>query len=302
MNHINNPALEEYRRQWELTKLDKKLSLEDSAVSELQEYFGYKKEEIAYRFAVSEKALRDEWNNLFKNQPIEEKSVIEFYDKTHNEIFELMHWHYCRILDGPLQYVFALNIAQRKGYQHYMDFGSGIGTGGILFALNNFKVTLADISSTNLDFCKYRFRKRGINSKFIRLTSHEDNIESNKYDMITCFDVLEHAYNPLAILKKLKNALTDDGLLIINTPFAKDENRPMHIVNDIAIINRIRSLGFSYDWDLIKECRKKIDRPVFILERKNRNFLLNTLYFIYDSMPLSLKRKLSYIYKKYKNA
>jgi hypothetical protein len=119
----------------------------------------------------------------------------------------------------------------------------------------------------------------------------------NGYDVITCFDVLEHVLQPLRVLDTLKHALRDHGILIITVPFGKDDNRPMHIVTDRKIANAIRSAGFNYDWNLIKECEISITRSVLVLKKTRRSCIVNRLYFLYDNIPLNLKKFLSKSYK-----
>jgi 2-polyprenyl-3-methyl-5-hydroxy-6-metoxy-1,4-benzoquinol methylase len=126
--------------------------------------------------------LAKEWHIFFKSNPLENKSIINFYDRTQNEIFELMQWHYINSLNGSLQYVFSLDIAQRNSFKDYLDYGSGIGTGGILFAANGFTVTLADVSSQNLKYCRYRFEKRNLRAEFIDIK--DSQIKRNGYERI----------------------------------------------------------------------------------------------------------------------
>lgn len=293
---MENKIINEYSKTWELIKLDKTRSFEDNAILEIKDYFGYADENIKEIMASSEKLLAAEWNKHFLNKKLEESSIVNFYDKTKLEIFELMNWHYFSFKNGPLQYVFALDVGQRNDYINYLDYGSGIGSGGILFALRNFKVTLADISSANLEFCKYRFRKRSLEVNLIDLKKNKP--KKREYDIITCFDVLEHAWNPIEILKILRDALKDSGILIINTPFKKDRKKPMHIATNKKIANNIRSTGFSHDWNLVIECERNIKRQVFVLKKQNRNFVLNKMFFIYDNMPIFAKRMLSCYYRK----
>lgn len=40
----------------------------------------------------------------------------------------------------------------------------------------------------------------------------------NKFDIIICADVLEHLYDPLAVLRKLKHCLIKDGIFILSIP------------------------------------------------------------------------------------
>jgi hypothetical protein len=50
----NGIKLEEYLKIWETTKIEKNLSLFDSAMFELQDYFGYSKDETFFRLRNSE--------------------------------------------------------------------------------------------------------------------------------------------------------------------------------------------------------------------------------------------------------
>lgn len=40
----------------------------------------------------------------------------------------------------------------------------------------------------------------------------------NSFDVIICADILEHLFNPLAVLKKLKPYLKNDGIFILSVP------------------------------------------------------------------------------------
>ncbi len=290
--------MQDYIKVWESIKLDRNLSFKDNAVKELQLYFGYSKDRIDYYLSNGEKILADEWNRKFKDNKITDHSIIEFYDKTESEIFELMNWHYNRYEDGPLQYVFAFEVAERNGFKSYLDYGSGIGTGGILFGLNNFKVTLADISSTNLKFCEYRFKQRKVNAELMDLKNQA--FSGQKYDLITCFDVLEHAIDPIGILKKLRLLLNNGGMLIISTPFNEDEKRPMHIMTDKSITNRLRTLGYVYAWDLMQEYKKNTRREISVLLKASHNIISNTAYHIYYNSLLKIKMVISKIYNRLK--
>lgn len=281
-------AVEEGFKLWAKTLLsNKEERLIDSAVSEICEYLSKGEEEVRGMLVEADKLLATEWAQKEINRD-DEKSVVNFYNCTNLEIFDLMNWHYSRISNVPLQYVFAFDIAKRLGYKDYLDYGSGIGSGGILFAMNGFKVTLADISNTNLQFCKFRFNKRNLDAEFIDIKTKE--ILPPCYDFITCFDVLEHTRNPIKILKTLRNSLGDNGILIINTNFEKDGKRPMHIANDKTVDNKIRSLGFRYERNMSRECRKRFGIYTVVLRKSHRHFVFNKLLLIYDCTFLQLKR------------
>jgi len=267
ITRITNLKKREYIKIWHKAIChNKNLSIFNNAIIELQEYFGLQKEQIEHLLLNSEIMLKDEWVNFFLKNDFEESNIIRFYDSTQQEIFELMCWHYIKFLDGPLQYVFALKIALNNKFTTYLDYGSGIGTGGILFAQNNFSVTLADISTTNLDFCRYRFKKRNLKAEFIDLKNQY--LQDKRFDIITCFDVLEHTCEPIKIIISLVNALNDNGLLLLNIPISEDRNRPMHIVKDKKIIEKIDSIGLYYNRLLMQMCKDDIGRDILFLSKQ----------------------------------
>jgi hypothetical protein len=53
---------------------------------------------------------------------------------------------------------------------------------------------------------------------------------SNYYDLITCFDVLEHVPDQQAKLRELESYLANGGYLLVNFMYSSsDPDRPMHI-------------------------------------------------------------------------
>ncbi len=47
------------------------------------------------------------------------------------------------------------------------------------------------------------------------------DILAGRYDIVTCFEVLEHLFNPLHCLLQIKNVLVPDGRLYLSTPRRK---------------------------------------------------------------------------------
>ena len=160
--------LAEYRNIWRNTLcLEAKQDLQESTLSELGLYFGCKDlTEIKRRCQSAVATLTNEWH---KNVPsLDGQSVERFYDKSQAAIYELMWWHTLTDDSSPLAYLTALQFAQQKGCSCYLDFGAGVGSGGILFAQNGFDVSLADISSCLQQFAQWRFEKRRLPAKFLR--------------------------------------------------------------------------------------------------------------------------------------
>jgi 2-polyprenyl-3-methyl-5-hydroxy-6-metoxy-1,4-benzoquinol methylase len=95
---------------------------------------------------------------------------------------------------------------------------AGCGTGGLIshLASQGHDVTGVDVSDVALNYC----RKRNLNGKIIQADLNTWVPEPNRYDLITCLDVLYHDWvnDEVAILKKIASGLKKGGLLILDYP------------------------------------------------------------------------------------
>src|SRR5262249_40648504 len=82
------------------------------------------------------KSLKTAWDKDVTT--VDTQHVERFYDRTALFIDELMWWHTLGEDETPLAYVGALKFAQAHGARAFLDFGSGVGSGGLLFARNGF--------------------------------------------------------------------------------------------------------------------------------------------------------------------
>lgn len=250
-----------------------------SVFCELRQYFpSLQPQEIEHRFWNSTELMSNHWKKL-KVNPRSEESLVQFYNETELEIFELMNYHSADWDQGPMNYVFSLELAKRHRCQTYLDYGSGVGSGGILFAKSGFDVTLCDIATPLLEFAKWRFRIRGLEANFVDLKQEKP---SSQVDIVTCFEVLEHLKDPLKTLRQIHGYLREGGFLIVTAPFCKDEQRPMHIVHDNRIIERFRGQGFHMRWDLKDPLRGKVHEPFFIMQKVKRSKIKNALFEFFD--------------------
>ncbi len=94
------------------------------------------------------------------------------------------------------------------------------------------KSKLIDVGCGNGDFLKAareaQFELSAMDKsraivKYIRsqgITSHESlsNIKPYSFDIVTCFDVIEHTLDPNALLVEIKRILKKNGLLMLTTP------------------------------------------------------------------------------------
>ncbi len=220
-------------------------SLEDSFLSEIEDYFELTREEALQRLQAGAEEFAHHFSHV--SPDLENAAELEeVYDHTHLEVFELAERHARRFHDGPVNYVLALEAARGLGARSYLDYGSGIGSGAILFAQHGLEVTLADVSSPMLAFARWRLERRSLPYKAVHLRT--GSLGNRTWDVITLLDVLEHVADPSSLVASIRKHLSPQkGLLIARAPF--DDVRPQHIPHDLRTPSRFAALGYRYAWD-----------------------------------------------------
>ena len=236
----------EHRAIWlEAVGRGSKGSPEEQVLDELAEYFaGTDRADLERWCTDATSRLKREWPPTGTHDA---RAVERFYDDNEGHIFDLMWWH--RLSDdlSPLAYVVALDFARAHPGRRYLDFGSGVGSGGLLFARHGFDVTLADISSTLLRFARWRLDRRALRASFIDLKTVA--LPPAAFDVITAMDVFEHLTDPVGTVDQLAAALKPGGHIFGRFAAEPDEDRPQHIVFDFGpTLDRFRELGFVEAW------------------------------------------------------
>jgi SAM-dependent methyltransferase len=167
--------------------------------------------------------------------------VTRFYNQSDTELFELIEWHAV----DPIHYrtLVLRDFASARPGRAYLDYGSGIGNDALVFLEAGFEATLADISDYLLAFAAWRCRRRGFHVRTVDLKRAE--LPPQSFDVMACFDVLEHIPDPTSTVRKLHRSLRNRGLLAVHAPFSKDPDRPMHVVHSDVVTPRMRSIGFQ---------------------------------------------------------
>ena len=90
-------------------------------------------------------------------------------------------------------------------------------------------VTLADLDSKTLDFAQKRFQKHNVPHKVWKVDVEESPPDA-KYDVILCFDVLEHLPKKefKETVEKLIKLKHKDTKILHTTNFSQFETYPMH--------------------------------------------------------------------------
>lgn len=197
---------------------------------------------VRRRCEESLRSLKLRWEKTVHQ--VDTQRVQEYYDTADDCIEELMWWHTLSDDNSPLAYVAALEFASLDGCKTYLDFGSGVGSGALLFASNGFDVSLADISSVMLSFCRFRFELRKRQAMFIDLK--ESPLPDSAFDFITAMDVFEHLVDPVGTVDALNRCLKPGGYVYGRFASEEDRERPQHIVQDFRpVFARFAELGFK---------------------------------------------------------
>jgi len=113
----------------------------------------------------------------------------------------------------------VLSLLGKAGYHTedravcLLDVGCAVGTFlELLKGLTKFKLTGVDPDKESVEECK----RKGIH--VLHSTFEEADLGGEKLDVITCFELIEHLFNPRLFLRKVKNLLTNRGVLILTTP------------------------------------------------------------------------------------
>ena len=214
-------------------------SLHESMVAELAEYLSEKPGAVAAACAAGRDSVAQEWNarRLRKESP--PSDVVEFYRTTTSYLFDLTTFNSVYPHTATLESL--VEMARKQGLTKVLDFGSGIGSVGLFFALNGMEVTLADVSEPLMEYAAWRFKARGLNLRLINL--NREGLPKDTFDVVTAFDVLEHLPCPADTLRTLAVAMKPGGLIALNVE-ETDAAFPQHIATYEEVFSTVAAVGF----------------------------------------------------------
>ncbi len=159
----------------------------------------------------------------------------------------LMGWYSLQNDTGPLAYVLGLEIVRAHHVQTCLDFGSDVGSGALLFTRAGIAMSLADISTTLLDFAHWRFAHRGMSVHFFDL--NQTTLPTAGFDMILAMDMFEHLADPVDTAERLWRVLRPGGLFFARIQVEDAGTHPQHIVRDFKpTFARMQELGLVQTW------------------------------------------------------
>jgi len=215
-----------------------------AVLDDLSSYSGLTPAQCVERCRNWESWSVEEW---FAADRSDVHGLTDFYRTTESWAFDLLWYAYLQTAGYAYpSSVLALRATAGQGHgRAHLDFGSGVGVTSQLFAKAGYETTLADVSTSLLDFARYRFSRRGEAARFIDL--NDEKLETGRYDVITALDTLTHIPDLAEVAASLHRTLRPGGWLITNfdvRPPSK-ENAPFLYEDDLDLKAMLHSAGFA---------------------------------------------------------
>jgi len=127
-----------------------------------------------------------------------------------------------------LGHLFRYNLAKRYCLnKDILDIGCGYGYGSWLLSKQARRVVGIDSSDEVIVEARKRYRNE--NLTFYVMDALDIDI-LGKFDLVTCFEVIEHLNNPLPLVDKIFFLLREGGRVIASTPNSKyTKSNPYHL-------------------------------------------------------------------------
>ena len=225
------------------------IGLAAALASELAAFSHESIDVVLFRMRTAQEAFNEHWRRSQVNVT-DADSVAAFYRDQFVEAYELANWHAGGSGPLPLNYARAAHLARTFGWRRALDFGSGIGSGALCLSAAGCTVDCADVARQLLAFAHYRLARRGIAGSTIDLSAGM-RPKTRYYDVVTCFDVLEHVPDQFAKLSELETYLRPGGVLLVNLMADSTAgNHAMHISSAGDRLSLIRRTGLIPEWGL----------------------------------------------------
>ncbi|MCP4351790.1 MAG: class I SAM-dependent methyltransferase [Desulfobacterales bacterium] len=171
------------------------------------------------------------WQKLWQNQNTghylqKDETMLLGSEQIFNPNYSTIEKIYIAMFGMPIiglriraRNIFSL-IPKNKKYRHILDAGSGPGV--FSFELGrrfpDAKVLGIDLQEEAVEQCIQIADKVKAENVTFRKASVEQIPEQNYFDLIVCVDILEHIHDDLTALKRLCNAASPGGTLVLHVP------------------------------------------------------------------------------------
>jgi SAM-dependent methyltransferase len=205
---------EELQRYRDALRLDPNGDVRAGILDDLSTYFEIDPDECVRRCIHWEASSVAEWFERGRRTP---EGILDFYRSTQSWVFDLLWFAYLQAegYEFPASVVAAQYLRDRHVPPGaHLDFGSGVGVTSQLFAALGYETHLGDVSTSLLDFTRFRLDRRGQVPTYLDLAAHD--LEADRYDVVTAIDTLAHVPDVPEAARQLYTTLRPGGWLFAN--------------------------------------------------------------------------------------
>jgi len=201
----------------------------EECIQDAMEFYNMGYTEIRKLIEKAPRLYANEFESFFKKRRKTSENLLQFYRSNKYGILDLIAWHFSKRRAFDLNFLEFIKEKHPEKSTEILDYGCGIGQNAYMLAKEGYQVTAADIKGSNfLKFLKFRCRKHKVKMKFLPLPLSPTF--KGKFDVVLCFDVLEHVPDSdfkktIKLLKKLKKP---HGEVYVTSSFGTSESHPMH--------------------------------------------------------------------------
>ena len=199
----------------------------------------------------------------------------KFYENSnmHQSKVDISNWLKETEKDDSRRYLFLLDSIKNKSI---LDFGTG--NGGFLFKAREISKNAYGVEP------EMQFKKFFSKNKLKVLNLLED-LNEEKFDLITAFHVFEHLKDPLETLKNLKPYLAEKGEIIIEVPNSDDALLSFYNSNTFSDFTYWSQHLFLFNEKTLTDLIKKSEFKINYIEQIQRYPLSNHLYWLSKGLP-----------------
>ena len=207
-----------------------------SALLDTMHFLGISTEEALSRAADAVSTHKASWNS---RERCNERDILSFYNEDDNYLFTLpLHW---RI--NTWHFVQRLSPGKR-----ILEYGCGTAcmTKWLLKRYPKNEYTVADLAiAATMPFVRYRFRSSPV--RILEIGQGREGLPLHeKYDFISCVEVLEHCFDTMMFIEHLYDHLDKGGILYITYPIDREQLEKGHTSENLreSALHRDHVLGF----------------------------------------------------------
>jgi 2-polyprenyl-3-methyl-5-hydroxy-6-metoxy-1,4-benzoquinol methylase len=214
----------------------------NGVLSELAEYFHVSPDEARKACRGTNEVSVQKWSERDRSSS---EGLLEFYRTQSNWIFGSMWYHANQATTAAQpQIVDVFDALGHLAPGRHLDYGCGVGSASLLAHCLGWNVALADVSTTFLDFARWRLSRHGVAAAFYDPT--RDELSTDTFDLVTAFNTMVHIRDVPETLVKVHRAMKLGGHFVFNVDARKRTPATEWFLYDhhYPIVRHVRHLGF----------------------------------------------------------